>query len=108
VKCATDYTIKWDPKDHENRQIPLPDEGLQILANLQSQSPVGTGYIFISPQRLETIKQRIAKRKWDSISTTINNVLRDFGKIRKKATDAFYDFVNISNLSLDKSFYKII
>lgn len=79
------YTIEWEPKDHECRMVPMPDETTQFLVDLQSQSPAGFAYAFISPERFTHIKQRIKAGNWDSSCETLNNMARNFTKLRKKA-----------------------
>ena len=85
AKQATEYVFGWEPKDHENRQVPLPEKISRILANLQAESSEGSCYIFISPERVERIQQRIADNRWHGMSEILNNVLRDFDTIRKRA-----------------------
>ena len=42
-------TIRWEPKDHQTRLVPMSNETAQILADLQADAPEGFPYIFISP-----------------------------------------------------------
>ena len=42
-------------------------------------------YIFISPDRLEKIRERQKIKKWNSRSDVINNMGRDFAVIRRRA-----------------------
>jgi integrase len=57
-KKETAQTIEWEPKDHEKRVVPMANETAQLLANLQAQAKQGFSYIFISPKRLEKIRER--------------------------------------------------
>jgi len=86
-KKETAETIEWEPKDHEKRVVPMADETAQLLANLQAQAKEGFPYIFISPKRLEKIRERQEQeaKNWNSRSDVINNVGRDFGVIRRRA-----------------------
>ena len=84
-KKETVQTIEWEPKDHETRIVPMADETAQLLANLQAQAKEGFPYIFISPKRLEKIRERQEAENWNSRSDVINNVGRDFGVIRRRA-----------------------
>jgi integrase len=85
-KKETAKTIKWEPKDHEKRVVPMADETAQLLANLQVQAKESFPYIFISPQRLERIRERQKAGKWNSRSDVINNFGRDFDIIRRRAS----------------------
>ena len=85
VKESTACTIVWEPKDHENRVVPMSDETTQLLANLQVESKEGFPYIFISPQRLERIKERIRANRWTDKSEMVNNMWVSFQRLRKRA-----------------------
>ncbi len=63
----------------------MPDVTTQLLANLQAVSPEGFPYLFISPERLSRIKQRIAEGEWNGKSETINNITKNFQAIRQYA-----------------------
>ncbi len=78
-KKATAGTLEWEPKDHEKRVVPMSDETAQLLANLQAQAEEGLPYIFISPKRLERIRERHKIEEWTPRSEVINNLARDFG-----------------------------
>jgi len=84
-KKETTGTIEWEPKDHEKRVVPMADETAQLLANLQVQAKEGFLYIFISPERLERIRDRQKAGKWTPRSELINNLARDFGVLRHRA-----------------------
>ena len=84
-KKETAQTIEWEPKDHEKRVVPMANETAQLLANLQAQAKEGFSYIFISPKRLEKIRERQKVGNWTSRSDVINNLGRDFGVIRRQA-----------------------
>jgi len=85
VKESTACTIEWEPKDHENRVVPMSDETTQLLADIQVESKEGFPYIFISPQRLERIKERIRANKWNDKSEMVNNIWVTFQRLRKRA-----------------------
>jgi integrase len=87
-KEETVETIEWEPKDHENRVVPLSNETTQLLANLQAQCEEGHPYIFITPRRLRLILQRRELGEWCPTSDVINNISRDFGVIRQHASVA--------------------
>jgi integrase len=81
-KAETPETIGWEPKDHEARMVPMADETARLLAEMQLQTTEGNPYIFISPERLQRIRQRKKDGKWNSRSQIINNVREDFQNIR--------------------------
>ena len=85
VKETTENTIAWEPKDHENRIVPMSDETTQLLVNMQVESEEGCPYVFISPQRLARIKKRIKANKWNDKSDMVNNMWVSFQRLRKRA-----------------------
>ena len=87
-KEETAETIEWEPKDHENRVVPLSDETTQLLANLQAQCEESHPYIFITSRRLRLILRRRELGEWCPTSEVINNISRDFGVIRQRASVA--------------------
>jgi integrase len=48
--------LRWEPKTHQNRSVPMPEHTVKHLVNLQCEAPEGYPYIFIEPQRLQKIK----------------------------------------------------
>lgn len=78
-------TIEWEPKSRKNRVVPISNEAINLLVNIQNNAPDQSPYIFISPQRLERILERIRIGKWNDRSDVINNVTRKFAIIREKA-----------------------
>ena len=84
-KKQTAETIKWEPKDHEKRVVPMANETAQLLANLQVQAKEGFPYIFISPKRFERIRERQKIEKWTSRSEVINNLRENFHRVRQRA-----------------------
>jgi len=85
AKDESEQVLKWESKTHENRSVPLPDETSQYLANLQAESVEGFPYIFITPERFAHIRYREKRGQWSGISDVKNNIIRDFGTIRKRA-----------------------
>jgi hypothetical protein len=77
--------IEWEPKDHENRVVPMSTESTQLLANIQAESKEGFPYILISPKRFKRIKQREHEGRWNPRSDTVNNLGRDFDVIRRRS-----------------------
>jgi integrase len=56
-----------------------------LLVDIQALAPEGHPYVFVSPKRLEMIKERRKIGKWNPRSELINNLSRDFNIIRRKA-----------------------
>lgn len=84
-KKGTVETLDWEPKDHEKRVVPMADVTAQLPANLQAHAKEGFPYIFISPKRLERIRERQKIGKWTPRSEVINSPGRDFGVTRRRA-----------------------
>jgi integrase len=85
AKQQTKDTIQWEPKDHEMRVLPMTEQSSQFLANLQMLCAEGHPYIFIDLARFSQIKTRIKQGTWNSISSTQNNLIRDFEVIQRRA-----------------------
>lgn len=84
AKKETEYTIEWEPKDHENRVVPMTEETEQLLTKLQIEAPEGYPYVFVSPLRLQRIKERKGRGNWGAKPEIINNLIRDFDVFRQK------------------------
>jgi integrase len=65
----------WEPKDHEQRVIPIPQKTVQILADLQAESDEDSPYVFINGQRLARILWRRSIGEWTPKKELVNNVL---------------------------------
>jgi integrase len=85
TKPSSGCLIEWEPKDHENREVPMSAESTQLLADMQVNSEEGFAYIFISPARFKRIKQREVAGRWNSRSDVVNNLGRDFDVIRRRS-----------------------
>lgn len=84
-KRSTDETLEWEPKDREKRVVPMSDASVKFLAELQAEAPPGHPYIFISAARFKRIRQQQKKECCNPRSSIVNNLLRDFDVIRKRA-----------------------
>ena len=85
IKSKRDGLIPWEPKGRRNRNVPLADEAIQLLVNMQGSASEKHPYIFISPERLRRIRERQKRGKWTPQSEVINNLLRAFNCIRRRA-----------------------
>lgn len=88
AKKGTEDILEWDPKNRKNRIVPMSDKSSQLLANIQVQAPEGHAYVFVSPKRLERIKERRKIGKWNPRSALVNNLTRDFNVVRRRANVA--------------------
>ncbi|MDI6448479.1 tyrosine-type recombinase/integrase [Anaerobaca lacustris] len=78
-------TIRWEPKDHQHRVVPMSNETAQFLVDLQAEAPEAFPYIFIPPKRFHRIKERLESGRWNDRKAVINNLTRGFEVIRSKA-----------------------
>ena len=85
TKPSSRRLIEWEPKDHENRVVPMSGESTQLLADVQAECEEGYAYIFISPARFRRIKQREAAGRWNARSEPVNNLGRDLDVIRRRS-----------------------
>ena len=72
--------IDWEPKNRKNRVVPMSKEATQLLVNMQIRAAEDHPYVFVTPQRLGRIKERIRISKWNSRSELINNITRKYTK----------------------------
>ena len=89
AKSSSRNSVEWEPKDHENRVVPMSAESTQLLADLQAESEEGSAYIFLLPARFKQIKRREAAGQWNGRSQVVNNLGRDFDVIRRRAGGAW-------------------
>jgi integrase len=85
AKHSTELTVEWEPKDHENRKVPLAEQSLELLAKIQLTAPEGHPYIFVTPERLILIKGREKAGTWNTVCEVVNNIGRTFESIRKRS-----------------------
>jgi len=84
-KRPTDGLWAWEPKDHECRLIPVPDQVMDVLAKLQADSEKGCPYVFLPKWRWQHILRRRGKGQWAEDGTLVNNIKRTFDGLLKKA-----------------------
>jgi integrase len=76
-KEASGSLLAWEPKDHEGRIVPIPDDTIQLLADLQSTASELSPYVFISEKRLVHILSRRHKGNWKQDNDLVNNLTRN-------------------------------
>ena len=75
----------WQPKDHERRTVPLPDEAISLLTKWQAEAPEGCPYVFMEAGRWEFYRQRLSAKAWRTGQDLVNNQLRRFKTICRRA-----------------------
>jgi len=85
AKAETAQTIEWEPKDHENRVVPICDQSARMLVDMQAEAQEKHPYVFISPARLQKIRERQKQGKWTARSHIVNNMRNNFLAMRDKA-----------------------
>lgn len=75
----------WRPKGVKGRIVPIPTGAINILSKLLDASDEGSGYVFISPDRVAWITQQRKLGKWNEGQDVINNLTRDFQVLIGKA-----------------------
>jgi len=81
---ANGYVQKWTPKDHEVRSIPLPEQAIDLLTQLQTLAPEKCPYVFMDAERWDFYRQRVDAKTWKS-RDLVNNWLRRFQTLCKRA-----------------------
>jgi integrase len=104
-KKNTEQTWLWLVKDCDRRLLPLTDELVSMLAELQSSQPENYPYVFMPSYRYDRIQELRQKGKWTLCSqlNLICNFTKQFKKILKRAgikSGTFHDLrrTNLSNL----------
>jgi len=85
AKKATAEILAWEPKNRTNRVVPMTDEAVGLLVNMQVDAPELHPYVFLSPERLWRIKQRREAGRWNARSQVVNNLNGRFHAIRHRA-----------------------
>jgi integrase len=52
------YVQAWTPKDHERREIPLPQKAMDLLKQLKKQAPKDCPYVFMDAGRSGLLRMR--------------------------------------------------
>ena len=84
-KKGNENIIQWSPKDYEARTLPVPDQIMTLFVNLQVISVEGCQYVFVQDWRWRHIQQKRLVGKWKEGQALVNNLGRDFSKLRKAA-----------------------
>jgi integrase len=82
---ADDYVQKWTPKDHERREIPLPEKAVELLHLWKEQSPKDCPYVFMDAERWQYYRDCVDRGVWNENQELVNNLLRKFITMTKRA-----------------------
>ena len=85
AKRGSTETVPWEPKDHEIRQIPLGDQMIDLLTQLQAEAPENVPYVFLTRSRYAAVMGQLKESRWHEGKNLTNNVLREFNTIRRRA-----------------------
>jgi integrase len=84
-KDAAEWVQPWQPKDHERRAIPVPEQAVDLLAAWQAAAPEGSPYVFMDERRWQFYRQRVSDRKRRQGQDLVNNLLRRFKTLCRRA-----------------------
>ena len=84
-KDERDGVQPWQPKDHEKRSVPLPEPAVALLAQWHAAAPEGCPYIFMDQERWAYYRQQVAAKAWRPGQDLVNNLLRRFKTICRRA-----------------------
>ena len=95
-KKETESTWKWEVKDVERRELPLIDELVQLLVDIQTELPEGQPYILLAPERyqklLELQKQgKLIDRVRNAPDNNFRRTWQSLCKRAKVAEATFHD-----------------
>jgi len=85
AKRAPKSLVLWEPKDHEIRHIPLCQEMIDFLTQWQTEALERVPYVFLTAERHARVMDQVRKGKWHADKDLINNVLRNFKVIQRRA-----------------------
>jgi integrase len=84
-KVAAGLVQAWTPKDHEARTIPLSQPVIAALTAWQSIAPENCPYAFMERGRWQYYRQQVSEGCWSAKTDLVNNVLRRFKTLCRKA-----------------------
>ena len=106
-KASTNETWEWRIEDTDRRTLPVTEEVLSVLAEIQSQQPEKHPYVFVPPRRYARIQQLRRQGGWsfaDARLKVINNFTRDFDEIQARASVDKARFHDLRNTALTNWF----
>jgi len=85
AKRNCESLVHWEPKDHEIRHIPLCTEMVEFLVKWHANAPERIPYVFLTGKRYSRVMEQVKAGQWHDGRDLVNNVLRDFKVIRRRA-----------------------
>jgi integrase len=113
-KENTEYTWAWEIKDTDSRTLPLTEDVIRLLINLQERRPAGYPYVFVPPKRYDRIqltrtgKSKRKKNTWslkDANNSVINGFTGMFSEIKTKAGIKKGTFHDLRRTAITNFFY---
>ena len=113
-KENTEYTWAWEIKDTDSRTLPLTEDVIKLLINLQERRPPGYPYVFVQPKRYDRIQltrngqSKRKKNTWslqDANNSVINGFTGMFKDIKTKAGIKKGTFHDIRRTAITNWFY---
>jgi len=109
-KENTAETWEWRIKDTDGRVLPLKEDVMQLLANLQNRRPEGYPYVLVPPARYDHIQQKLRPAgKWTlshARTAVINNFKRMFDQILAAAGVKAGTFHDLRKTAITNWFYQ--
>ncbi|MCX5648354.1 MAG: site-specific integrase [Planctomycetota bacterium] len=84
-KAGGPWIQPWQPKDHEMRSVPLPEQAVSLLAAWQAVAPEGCPYVFMEHGRWEYYRRQVSEGRWRTGLDLVNNMLRRFKTLCRRA-----------------------
>jgi integrase len=106
-KKNTLETWEWQVKDCDCRTLPLTEEVVILLAEVQNKQPEGYPYVFVPPARYEHIQSLRQMGKWTLSRArlkVINNFTRDFRLVLSRASVRQGQFHDLRRTALSSWF----
>ncbi|OHB49687.1 MAG: hypothetical protein A2Y10_05895 [Planctomycetes bacterium GWF2_41_51] len=103
-KPDSDFTWLWRIKDTDRRKLPLTDQVVTMLAELQSIVSEGYPYVFVPSERYDYIRNVRKSGKWfeEHGKCPINNFTRQFQNILKMAGLKDFEFHDLRRTCLSR------
>jgi len=109
-KENTAETWEWRIKDTDRRSLPLKEDVIQLLVNLESRRSEGYPYVLVPPDRYDCIQNGLwAKGKWTlchARTSVINNFKELFDKILAAAHVSTGTFHDLRRTAITNWFYE--
>jgi integrase len=109
-KESTAETWEWRIKDTDRRNLPLTQDVVKLLVNLQNGRLEGYPYVFVPPERYDHIQQKLrAMGNWTlshARTTVINNFKRMFDRILAAASVKAGTFHDLRKTAITNWFYQ--